>query len=271
MRNSNRVVRDALIRLIGRVDYHVADRTNPADVSRVLRSLRPVDGGYNLVRLGPDGDGGYLVPDDLAGIEYAFSPGVSTESGFEAALAARGQRVFLADYSVDRPAEPHPNFVFEKRYVGGLSDDVYMTLEQWKNTAIGAYDGDLLLQMDIEGAEYETLLACPTSLLAQFRVMVIEFHYLHELLNRRYFELVSRAFAKLLQTHSVVHIHPNNCCGSVKADGLELPRIAEFTLQRNDRLKRHTFCRTFPHPLDRNNTRKPTLVLPSCWYDSGNE
>jgi hypothetical protein len=267
MKNSDRLVRDSLIRAIGRLDYHVADRTSPDDVRRVLRSLRPIDGGYELVRLGPDGDGGYLVPDDLAGIEYAFSPGVSTESGFEAALAARGQRVFLADHSVDGPAEPNPNFVFEKKYVGAVADDAYMTLEQWKNATIGAYDGDLLLQMDIEGGEYETLLACPAALLAQFRIMVIEFHYLHELLNKRYFELVSRVFQKLLQTHTVVHIHPNNCCGSVKADGLELPRIAEFTLQRNDRLKRHGFCGTFPHPLDRNNTRKPTLVLPRCWHE----
>jgi len=267
MRNSDRVVRDSLIRAIGRLDYHVADRTAVDDVRGVLRSLRPVDGGYELIRLGPDGDGGYLVPDDLAGIEYAYSPGVSTESGFEAALAARGQRVFLADYSVDGPAEPNPAFVFEKKFVGGLSDDVYMTLEQWKNATIGAYEGDLLLQMDIEGSEYETLLAAPPALLAQFRIMVIEFHYLHELLNRRYFELVSRAFQKLLQTHTVVHVHPNNCCGSVKADGLELPRIAEFTLHRSDRLKRHSPRTTFPHPLDRNNTRKPTLVLPRCWCE----
>jgi hypothetical protein len=97
--------------------------------------------------------------------------------------------------------------------------------------------------------------------------MVIEFHYLHELLNKRYFELVSRVFQKLLQTHTVVHIHPNNCCGSVKADGLELPRIAEFTLHRSDRLRRHSFRSTFPHPLDRNNTRKATLALPRCWYE----
>jgi hypothetical protein len=256
-----------LIRAIGRAGYHVADRTEPDDVRRLLHSLRPIDGGHELIRLGPDGDGGYLVPDDLAGIEYAFSPGVSTESGFEAALAARGQRVFLADHSVDGPAEVNPSFSFEKKFVGGLADETYMTLEQWKTATIGAYDGDLLMQMDIEGGEYETLLACPTPLLAQFRIMVIEFHYLHELLNKRYFELVSRAFQKLLQTHSVVHIHPNNCCGSVKADGLALPRIAEFTLQRNDRLKRRAYRRAFPHPLDRDNTRKATLVLPPCWYE----
>jgi hypothetical protein len=267
MRNSDRVVRDALIRAIGRAGYHVADRTDPDDIRRLLHSLRPIDGGHELIRLGPDGDGGYLVPDDLAGIEYAFSPGVSNESGFEAALAARGQRVFLADHSVDGPAQANSAFSFEKKFVGGLSDDTYMTLEQWKNAAIGAYGGDLLLQMDIEGGEYEALLACPAPLLAQFRIMVIEFHYLHELLNKRYFELVSRAFEKLLQTHSVVHNHPNNCCGSVKADGLELPRIAEITLQRNDRLKQRAYRTIFPHRLDRDNTRKAALVLPRCWYE----
>jgi len=267
MRNSDRPVRDSLIRAIGRTGYHVADRTELDDVRSFLRALRPIDGGCELIRLGPDGDGGYLVPDDLAGIEYAFSPGVSTESGFEAALVARGQRVFLADHSVDGPAEANPGFSFEKKFVGGITDDTYITLEQWKNASIGTYDGDLLMQMDIEGGEYEALLACPVALLAQFRIMVIEFHYLHELLNKRYFELVSRAFKKLLQTHSVVHIHPNNCCGAVKADGLELPRIAEFTLQRNDRLKQHVYCHTFPHVLDHNNTRKATLVLPRCWYE----
>jgi hypothetical protein len=266
MRNSDRAVRDTLIRAVGRAGYHVADRTDPDDVRRVLRSLWPVDGGYPLIRLGPDGDGGYLVPDDLDGIEYAFSPGVSTESGFEAALAARGQRVFLADYSVDGPAEQNSSFVFDKKYVGGFSDDVYMTLEQWKTAKIDSHAGDLLLQMDIEGGEYETLLACPAPLLERFRIMVIEFHYLHELLNRRYFELVSRVLKKILQTHTVVHIHPNNCCGAVKADGLVLPRIAEFTLHRNDRLTRREYCHAFPHPLDRNNTRKPTLVLPPCWH-----
>jgi hypothetical protein len=267
MKNSNRRIRDSVIRTVGGAGLHIADRTAPEEVRRVLQSLRPVNGGYELIRLGPDGDGGYLVPDDLAGIEYAFSPGVSTESGFEAALAARGLRVFLADFSVDGPAQANPNFVFRKKYVGCLSDDTFMTLEEWKSTAIGKRDGDLLLQMDIEGGEYETLLSCPTDLLKQFRIMVIEFHYLHELLNKRFFELVSRAFQRLVQTHSVVHIHPNNCCGSVRAGDLELPRIAEFTFHRNDRLRERAACRTFPHPLDRNNTRKATLVLPSCWYE----
>ncbi len=124
----------------------------------------------------------------------------------------------------------------------------------------------MILQMDIEGAEFETLLSASSRLLAQFRIMIIEFHYLQELLNKPYFTLSSRVFQKLLQTHSVVHIHPNNCCGSVKSRGLEIPRVAEFTFYRNDRLKEKTFRRTFPHPLDRDNTAKRSLVLHPCWY-----
>jgi hypothetical protein len=267
MRNSNRPLRDSLIRMLGGIGYHVTDRTAPADVLRVLRSLRPVSGGADLIRLGPAGDGGYLVPDDLAGIEYAFSPGVSTESGFEAELAARGMRVFLADFSVDGPAQANARFTFLRKYVGCMSDETYITLSEWKDASVPAYGGDLLLQMDVEGAEYETLLTAPAELLSQFRIMVIEFHYVHELLNQRFFDLASRVFRKLLRTHTVAHIHPNNCCGSVRSGELELPRIAEITFHRNDRLRQRLPCRTFPHPLDRDNTRKATLVLPRCWYE----
>jgi hypothetical protein len=267
MRNSNRPLRDSLIRLIGGMGYHVTDRTGANDVRRLLQSLRPVSGGAELIRLGPDGDGGYLVPDDLADIDCAFSPGVSTESGFEAELAARGMQVFLADFSVDGPAQANARFTFLKKYVGSVSDETFITLCDWKNASVPAHRGDLLLQMDIEGAEYETLLATPEELLAQFRIMVIEFHYVHELLNRRFFDVASRVFQRLLRTHSVVHVHPNNCCGSVRSGDLELPRIAELTFHRNDRMRQRLPCRSFPHALDRDNTTKATLVLPRCWYE----
>jgi hypothetical protein len=232
----------------------------------LLQSLRPLDPGIELVRIGPDADGGYLVPDDLAGIAYAFSPGVSTESGFEAALAERGMRVFLADHSVDGPAVAHERFIFDKQFVGCLTDERYITLDDWHATKLGADDAELLLQMDIEGAEYETLLAASPSLLARFRIMVIEFHWLPQLWNEPFFTIAARAFQKLLATHAVVHIHPNNCCGSVRSAGLEIPRIAEFTLLRRDRLRATGYRTTFPHPLDRPNVAKPPLELPACWY-----
>lgn len=40
----------------------------------------------------------------------------------------------------------------------------------------------------------------------------------------------------------------------------------EFTFLRNDRIKTRHYAMTFPHPLDRDNTPNPPLVLPACWY-----
>lgn len=255
------------VRLSAAIGWHSAPLTSTASLRGLLQALRPLDPGIELVRIGPDKDGGYLVPDDLVGVRNVFSPGVSNESGFEAALADRGMRVFLADYSVDAPAQSHPNFVFDKRFVGCVTDERYVTLDDWHAAKLGSDpDAELLLQMDIEGAEYETLLAASPRLLARFRIMIIEFHWLPQLWNEPFFALASRAFGKLLSTHAVVHIHPNNCCGSVKSAGLEIPRIAEFTLLRRDRLRSTAYRTAFPHPLDRPNVAKKPLQLARCWY-----
>ena len=158
----------------------------------LLQALRPLDPGVELVRIGPERDGGYLVPDDLEGIRHVFSPGVSNESGFEAELADRGMQVFLADHSVDAPAVNHPRFVFDRRFVGCLTDDRYITLDDWHAAKLGTdTDAELLLQMDIEGAEYETLLAASPRLLGRFRIMVIELHWLPQLWDEPFFALAS--------------------------------------------------------------------------------
>ena len=50
-----------------------------------------------LVRIGGEGDGGYLLPDDLKGIRKCFSPGVSTTAEFEKHVARTyGIKSFLA-------------------------------------------------------------------------------------------------------------------------------------------------------------------------------
>ena len=235
------------------------------DVLALIAKLRPISPGIELVRLGAKGDGGYLLPNDLVGIKACFSPGVGNSSEFEKACADFGMRVFLADKSVDRPTVDHDEFVFTKKHIGANTSKDFTTLDAWVTTALPESQADLLLQMDIEGYEYETLLSAPGDLLRRFRIIIVEFHRLDLLWSQPFFQLSSPVFGKLLKEHICVHIHPNNCCGALAKRGLTIPRVMEFTFLRRDRLKQVSLAASFPHPLDSDNTMQPHLPLPKVW------
>jgi hypothetical protein len=240
--------------------------TAASDLMRFITKLRPQNCGIDLIRIGARGDGGYLIPDDLEGIEYCFSPGVYTSSAFETHLADLGIRSFLADYSVDGPAIPRPEFTFDKKFIGAMDRGNFITLASWKAKHLHDYTGDLILQMDIEGTEYEVILTCPDILLGQFRIIVVEFHYLDWLFDPFSFRLISACFDKLLEIFQVVHIHPNNGDGSVRVGKIIIPRLLEFTFLNRKRVRHATPQQSFPHPLDADNAPGPTLALPKCWY-----
>jgi hypothetical protein len=241
-------------------------KTKKEMLKSFLINLRPYDSGHKLIRIGSAGDGGYLVPDDLQGITKCFSPGVDQLSDFEYDCAERGMEVFLADASVESPATEHPNFSFLKKFLGSINGGDFMTLESWVFAA-SSPEEELLLQMDIEGAEYEVLLSTPEDILRRFRIIVIEFHGLEQLFDRNYFDLAVVAFNKVLKTHVCVHIHPNNYYPDVfQSFGFSFPSLAEFTFIRRDRVVNLEPITHFPHPLDIDCTLNKTLVLPKCWY-----
>ena len=82
------------IRALGPGHIFPSTATPKADVQNLINALHPRTVAKGLIRLGPEGDGGYLIPNDLAGISACFSPGVSAVSGFEKDCAERGSPVF---------------------------------------------------------------------------------------------------------------------------------------------------------------------------------
>jgi hypothetical protein len=243
------------------------DKATPEDRIRAfMAATRPVSTNRPLVRLGGDTDGGYLLPDDLQGIEVCFSPGVSNVATFEEDLAGRGIRCFLADYSVDAPPVSNDLFDFEKKYLGPSDTDMFMTLDSWvKRKAPGTSDS--ILQMDIEGAEYGVIYEASAEVLRRFRILIIEFHRLETLYDRMGFEMLSLTFGKLLRDFEVVHIHPNNCAQPVNLGAVAIPPIMEFTFLRRDRITSRVPAGVFPHPLDKTNVPdRPDFALPACWY-----
>jgi hypothetical protein len=237
-------------------------------IKGLLRDLRPVKTINPLVRLGPAGDGGYLVPDALEGIVACFSPGVSNCSGFEKDVARRGIPVFMADGSVSGPAEQDELFHFMKVFIGSACTDGFVTISQWVQDCVGSRSGDLLLQMDIEGYEYDVLREASDLLIGKFRVVVVEFHELHAILrgSSTGFYRIHDAFRKLLLTHRCVHVHPNNVSGILRFRDLEVPDVMEFTFVRRELTRENEFVEVFPHQFDSPNVSGPELVLPRCWY-----
>lgn len=246
--------------------YTLARRVTEAEVRDLVQTLRPRCCAAPLIRLGSPGDGGYLIPDDLEGIEYCFSPGVSRNSDFENALADRNIRSFMADYSVAQLPLLRPEFVFDRKFIGARNNDIFMTLGAWKDRYLPDYAGELLLQMDIEGAEYEVILNAPSELLASFRIIVLELHALDRLFDPFAHRIMRTCFEKLLAEFHVVHAHPNNCGGVTVYDGIEVPLVVEITLYNRRRGAAGAYRQDLPHALDADNCpgRAP-MRLPDWW------
>ena len=108
-------LRTLVAAIASRLGYFASKRTSLADLRRVVELLRPVDAGHRLVRIGGDGDGGYLLPEDLGGIAACFSPGVDRQATFENALARFGIGSHLADRSVAAPPPEPPEIVRRRK------------------------------------------------------------------------------------------------------------------------------------------------------------
>ncbi len=264
-------MRDALIdffkNLLLRLNFFVSRTTNKEKLKFFFNKIRPVTSNHKLIRMGGDEDGGYLVPDDLNGMQTCFSPGVNFAAHFENELAGRGIKSYLADFSVEKAPITNEFFSFEKIFIGFENQPNFINLEHWIQKNAIAGDNEMILQMDIEGGEYSVLIETPSEVLKRFRIIIVEFHNLESLFDPIGFELISSCFYKLLKDFEIVHIHPNNFYKNVAHKGFEIPPLLEFTFIRKDRISHKSFSSSFPHELDKKNVlNKPDIILPGCFY-----
>jgi hypothetical protein len=178
-------------------------------------------------------------------------------------------RVFCADGTLaDAPQLP-ADWSFLPLNLGLADTEREISLPSWLTRSGVAPEADLLLQMDIEGGEYETLPFLPEGLLARFRIIVVEVHQVHRWWQRSQFTLGRALFERLLRDHLCVHIHANNIEVPRTHAGLTLPTVLEFTFLRRDRITLTNRATTFPHPLDRPNLADhPDVVLPPEWFSA---
>lgn len=258
-------------------------RIPPERLRRSLEILQPKPSPFPLIRIGGNGDGAYLVPDDLEGITDCLSPGVNNFKRFEDELASRYRiKSHLVDASSDLSSFATPLITglqtFDRLWldVDGSNDSI--SIEQWMNGSLGAKDGDYILQMDIEGAEYRNLLATPDACLSRFRIIVMELHHVDDGLRWPdiFAQIMEPLLLKLDSLFVCVHAHPNNCFRShpVHLPRVTVPRLLELTFLRRDRISKRSLFKhapvLLPHSLDIINVLdKPPLFLDKTWCTAG--
>lgn len=247
-------------------NLRVSKTTKRSDLIKFFEAIKPIR-VEKLIRIGSEYDGGYLIPDDLDGITECYSPGVSFVSDFENDLTKFGIICHMADYSVDGPALKNPLFKFYKKFIGIKNDSEHIRLDDWiRQTSTS--NGDMILQMDIEGAEWTALNTTPPELLKRFRIIVLEVHSMYGLFDPIIFRQFCDTFNLITSEFDVVHIHPNNTSRLTNCSGFSVPSVIEFTFLRKDRLNNKIKARTFPQELDSPNApEKRDYPLPKCWYE----
>jgi FkbM family methyltransferase len=246
----------------GRLDQ-ISGRLDQTEILAVLRLLEPKKASdYAKIRVGTNGDGGYVQLDDLKGISHALSFGVADNDDWDLAMAKAGVPVEQFDHSIERAPSKHPLLHFHRKMISVDATAETATLPDLVAEHSRAIPPDLILKMDIENSEWDILDYTPEAILAKFAQIVCEFHNLSHLSDLTFRARAHRVFGKLHRLFAVVHVHGNNCCRSVNVCNIALPDLLEVTFASRSRYSFLESNETFLTPLDTPNCPNvPSIVL----------
>jgi hypothetical protein len=182
----------------------------PSQRQALFHMLQPVAlSNCRLERFGEPHDGGYLMCGDLLeDVEAAYSYGISGYDQWGCDISTK-RHVVTHQYDcfdVTQPACPGGKTTFHAECVGDARKTqegrVFDTIQNQFATN-GDTSKRIALKIDVEGAEWDSLLAAPDEVLGQIDQMAVEFHWIED---EKSLALVRR----LKQFFHVAHLHFNN-------------------------------------------------------------
>ena len=220
--------------------------------------------GGTLARIGDDFDGGYVMLDNNLESAVAYSLGIGDEISWDLALANRNAEVFQFDHTIPKFPLNHPRFhSFHIRIsdAPGEGENV-RTIDELLDEHNHRGRSDMILKIDIEGAEWFVFQMLSSTTLAHFSQILVEFHGMQDMSKISIFNRRLGVLAKLNLTHQVVHVHANNWHDPILIGGIMMPNLIEVTyIRRTD----HQFDRCekiFPTELDQPGSPfKPDIFL----------
>lgn len=189
---------------------------------------RALQEGMNFVRVGKPYDGGYVLADDFSADMTVYSFGIAGDASFDKQLADKGLNIHMYDHTIASLPENHEKFHFHKTGISDVdeAENSKLSMKTILEMNGDAENNNLILKMDVEGAEWDFLNSVDSELLNQFTQITFE---LHRLTDEKNAQNVLSALDKLNQTHQLVWIHANNFGHIEKAGELEIPAYVEVT------------------------------------------
>jgi hypothetical protein len=247
--------------------FEIAELPRSREVFDALGLLTPYDiPEFSRTRVGRCRDGGYVLLDDLDGIEAVYSLGIGDEITFDLELAEMGKKIFMFDHTVDGPPAAHPNFNFFRHEMGTSNDAGAgrFTLQHELERLGCSGRSDLLLKIDIEGAEYDIFSEASRDTLLHFRQMTMEVHGLLGLGDPAFRAKFVSAFSRINSAFTLFHVHANNNGGLGFVDGFVVPDVLELSYVRSDIAARAPSATLYPTVHDYPNwPRRPDYLL---WF-----
>ena len=185
--------------------------------------------GKNLKLFGLLRDGSYVLTDDLKDITIAYSFGIDGEISFDLKIADEGIDVYMYDpyiYRLHFPnlnKSPNKDFrndinYYQKKFHFfkiGIADSHSHKANMKTLEAILKENGhmdqkNMILKMDIEGAEWNVLRELSEDILQKFKYITLELH-----IPEKPEEYHADIFKKLSKHHQVIYIRCNNNNGKI--------------------------------------------------------
>ena len=116
-----------------RFNWHwsIAKNLSHEKMEKISSLISPQETNFELVRIGSENDGGYLLPNDFSNLSACYSPGVGDSAEFELSMSQKGIKCFLADASVNKSPIKNENIHFDKMFIGAKTKDNKITLCDW--------------------------------------------------------------------------------------------------------------------------------------------
>lgn len=249
------------------ISNYAIDNQKLEDTFKGLFSLLEIKEpqGQVLIRVGSEDDGGYILTDDFNPNQLAISLGVGRNVDAEYFLAKRGIKVIMFDGTIEKLPRQHKNFEFTAKNVCGKSEKgrsqdnlieinrIFADVEVLLRSKVFHSEQlklgpQLILLMDIEGSEYETILNIDEKYLIKCLQITVEFHNVFSELTNENSRLIE-CIKKLKRTHEIISVHGNNYGGSIQSGAKDYPDVIEISLLSKTSYEFTKGTNTFNHAL----------------------